>query len=125
MTIVRVAAVNDIAVASRHLVPPVRVLHMDDLYEGWAGLGDGYQLDARIEVFAEDQTIVVPVGALFRRGENWSVFVVENGRAQPRQVTLTRRSGRVAAISAGVNPGDRVVVYPSDRVTAGGRVEAR
>lgn len=93
--------------------------------ERWAGLGDGYQLDARIEVFAEDQTIVVPVGALFRRGENWSVFVVENGRAQPRQVTLTRRSGRVAAISAGVNPGDRVVVYPSDRVTAGGRVEAR
>jgi uridine kinase len=29
-----------VAVASRHLVPSVRVLHMDDLYEGWAGLGD-------------------------------------------------------------------------------------
>ena len=31
---------DEIAVASRHLVPSVRVLHMDDLYEGWAGLGD-------------------------------------------------------------------------------------
>jgi HlyD family secretion protein len=62
---------------------------------------------------------------LFRRGERWTVFVVADGRAQMRDVALLRRSGRSAAVESGVTPGERVIVYPSDRVTAGTRVETR
>jgi HlyD family secretion protein len=93
--------------------------------EQWSGLGDGYRVNARISVFTREDATIVPAGALFRRGESWNVFVVEGGRAQTRAVTLLRRSGRVAAIATGLTPGERVIVYPSDRVTLGVRVEAR
>jgi HlyD family secretion protein len=90
--------------------------------EQWAGLGDAYQVDTRITVLAMDDATIVPAGALFRRGEDWSVFVVKEGRAELRTVSLVRRSGRMAAVSAGLKPGEQVVVYPSDRVEPGVRL---
>lgn len=91
----------------------------------WARLGDGYQVDARITVFSRDDATIVPAGALFRTGEHWNVYVVNENRAERRAVTLLRRSGRFAAVSAGLRPGERVIVYPSDRIAPGARVEAR
>ena len=60
----------------------------------------------------------------FRRAD-WMAFVVVNGRAQLRSVSSLRRSGRLAAVSEGLAVGDRVIVYPSDRVVAGASVIAR
>jgi HlyD family secretion protein len=91
----------------------------------WAGLGDGFKVDTRIVVFAHDDALIVPAGALFRRGETWNVFVVGEGRAQVRAVSLLRRSGRSAAVSDGLAPGERVIVYPGDRIASGVRVEVR
>ena len=91
----------------------------------WAGLGDAYQVDARITVFSRDDAIIVPSGALFRAGEKWSVYVAKDGRAQLRAVTLLRRSGGLAAVTSGVASGEQVIVYPSDRLADGVRVEAR
>ena len=93
--------------------------------QDWSGLGDAYQLDTRITVFARDDATIVPSGALFRTGEGWSLYVVSEGRAQQRAVELLRRSGRFAAVTAGVEPDDKVIVYPSDRIAPGVRVEAR
>jgi HlyD family secretion protein len=90
--------------------------------EQWTGLGDAYQVDTRITVLAMDDATIVPAGALFRRGEDWSVFVVKDGRAELRTVSLVRRSARTAAVSAGLKPGEQVVVYPSDRVESGVRL---
>jgi HlyD family secretion protein len=91
----------------------------------WIGLGDAYQVDARITVFSRDDVTIVPTGALFRTADQWKVYVVADGRAQRRLVELVRRSGRTATVAAGVLPGDRVVVYPSDRVAPNVRVEVR
>lgn len=90
--------------------------------EQWAGLGDGYQVDTRITVFTRDDIDIIPAGALFRRGDDWSVYVVENGRAQLRAIDLERRSGRFAAVTKGLTPGERVIVYPSDQISPGVRV---
>jgi HlyD family secretion protein len=91
----------------------------------WSGLGDAYQLDTRITVFALDDATIVPAGALFRRGETWNVYVLDSGRAAVRAVTILRRSGRLAAVAAGLSSGERVIVYPSDRIQSDVRVEAR
>lgn len=93
--------------------------------KAWAGLGDAYQVDARITVFSRDDATIVPSGALFRVGSDWSLYVVNNGRAERRAITLLRRSGQFAAVAAGVAPGEQVIVYPSDRIAPGVRVEAR
>ena len=91
----------------------------------WAGLGDAYQLDTRITVFTRDDATIIPSGALFRVGESWNVYVLSDGRAQRRAVELLRGSGRLAAVTAGIQPGDQVIVYPSDRITDGVRVQSR
>ena len=44
-------------------------------------LGDGYRVEVRVIVWQDPRVLKVPVGSLFRRGESWAVFVVENGRA--------------------------------------------
>jgi HlyD family secretion protein len=93
--------------------------------EQWVGLGDGYQVDTKITVFTADDVAIVPAGALFRRGDSWGVYVVDDGRAQLRAVDLVRRSGRAAAVSKGVVQGDRVIVYPSDQISAGVRVSPK
>lgn len=93
--------------------------------ETWAGLGDGYRVEARISVYTREDAIIVPTGALFRLGETWNVYVLDNGRAERRPVTLLRRSGRATAIASGLAVGETVIVYPSDRIVPGVRVEAR
>ena len=91
----------------------------------WAGLGDAYQVNSRIVTFVKDDAVIAPVGALFRSGDQWFVYVDNTGRAERRAVEVLRRSGRFAAISAGLAPGERVIVFPSDRVAPGVRVEPR
>jgi HlyD family secretion protein len=93
--------------------------------QDWAKLGDAYQLDAQITVFTLDDAAIIPAGALFRRGDKWNVFVVKDGRAQTRDARVVRRSGRLAAIASGLEEGDVVIVYPSDRVASGVRVQVR
>ena len=94
-------------------------------HERWGDLGDAYQVDARITVFSQDDATIVPAGALFRKGDSWNVFVVVDGRAEGRAVSLLRRSGRLAAVSSGLVVGERVIVYPSDRIASGTRVASR
>ena len=86
-------------------------------------LGDAFRVEAHIVTHHEDEAVKVPVGALFRDGEGWAVFVVEDGRAAKRAVEVPRRNGVEAMVQKGLKPGDRVVVYPSDALRDGTKVE--
>lgn len=91
-----------------------------------AGLGGPRgRLSGRLTLFTRDDATIIPSGALFRTGETWNVYVVSEGRAQRRTVELLRRSGRFAAVTAGLQSGDHVIIYPSDRIVPGIRVEMR
>lgn len=94
-------------------------------HEAWLSLGDGFQIDARIEVLTLDDTLIVPAGALFRKDRDWHTYVVAHGRAELRPVEVLRRSGGLAALKAGVEPGEQVIVYPSDSVAPDVRVKSR
>ncbi len=67
----------------------------------------------------------VPVGALFRRGEDWAVFLVESGRARLHSVLLGQRNDREGQILNGLSEGQTVVLYPPDTLTDGVRVHVR
>ena len=91
----------------------------------WQNLGDAHRIDARIVAETREDAVAVPVGALFRHDGNWSAFVLANGRARLRAVQLGPRGGQQAVVESGLQPGERVIVYPSDAVRDGGRVHAR
>jgi len=86
-------------------------------------IGDGFRVDAHIVTFKTEDAVKVPVGALFRRGEGWAVFVLKDGRAALRQVKVARRNGSDAMIEEGLKPGEQVIVYPSDALVDGAHVE--
>lgn len=88
----------------------------------WTSLGDGYRVEIKIVVDQADQAIVVPIGALFRRGDAWNVFVVAQGRAYLRKLEVARLSARVAAIAQGIRPGETVIVYPPATLADGSRI---
>ncbi|WP_414470974.1 efflux RND transporter periplasmic adaptor subunit [Microvirga sp. M2] len=80
--------------------------------EEWATLGDGYRVEAGIIVQEIPKATLVPTSALFRRGDGWAAFVVGDGVARERQVSVAHRSSRMAAVSSGLRPDERVVLYP-------------
>ncbi len=90
-----------------------------------ATLGDGYRVEAAIIVHRVDDALKVPVGAMFRDGDGWAVFVVDGSRAVKRPIKTSRRNGVEALVESGLQAGETVVVYPSDALRDGSRIEAR
>jgi HlyD family secretion protein len=101
------------------------IVDFDDPKEGRVTLGDGFRVEARIVIWEEPDVLKVPVGALFRSGADWAVFVIKDGRVEQRPVKVGQRSGLEAQILEGVSEGDVVVVHPSDQVVPGVKVYRR
>ncbi len=91
----------------------------------WQRLGHGYQVEVRVVLWEGTDVRKVPLTALFRHGEDWALFVEENGRARLRTIELGRRTGLEAEVTAGVESGQRVIISPSDRITDGVRIRPR
>jgi len=89
-----------------------------------AGLGDGYRVEARFEVWQGDSVLQVPIAALFRDGEAWAAYAVEDGRAHLRRLVLGRFGENSAELRDGLAEGAQVILYPGDKVRAGRRVAA-
>lgn len=100
------------------------VLDPDPDLGGVPSVGDGFRVEARIVVFRAEEVLKVPVGAMFRDGTGWAVFVVEGGRARRREFTLLRSNGEDAMVGAGLQAGESVVAYPPDALADGRRVRA-
>ncbi|MDP2284020.1 MAG: hypothetical protein Q8L06_07765, partial [Pseudohongiella sp.] len=68
--------------------------------------------------------LTVPTSALFRRNEQWHVFVVQEGRASLRAVQIGDRNREHAQVLDGAQPGDMVILFPSDLVVEGVEVSS-
>jgi HlyD family secretion protein len=91
----------------------------------WRNLGDAYRVDARITVWSAADVIKVPTSALFRSGTQWAVFTVSHGTAHKREIQIGPRAGHEAVVVNGLEPGEHIIVYPSDAVQDGNRVKVR
>lgn len=85
-------------------------------------LGDGYRVEARIVRWSADNVLRVPAGALFQREGGWQTFVIEGRRARLRDVQVGQSNGLETEILGGLSEGDRVIIYPGDRVADATRV---
>jgi HlyD family secretion protein len=91
----------------------------------WQRLGDGYRVEASFILWEENDVLQIPASALFRDGDGWAAFVVEQGKAAKRRVEIGQRSGLSAQVVSGIKAGEQVIVHPDDRVRVGVKVAAR
>ena len=85
-------------------------------------LGDGYRVEVRIVLWRDDDVLKVPVGALFREGDGWAVFAVNEGRVHRQPVQLGQRNENDGQVISGLDAGAVVVLHPPDTLTDGTRV---
>ena len=90
-----------------------------------AGLGDNFRVFVRVVEWAEDEVLQVPIGALFRHGEEWAVYREVEGQAVLAPVSIGRRTATQAQVLEGLEAGERVVLFPGDRVSEGTRITDR
>jgi len=88
-------------------------------------LGHDFRVFTRIIIDEIKDVVVVPLGALFRQGAEWAVYVDDGGSAKLTTVELGERNSLHAAVESGLEPGTRVILHPSDRVTDGAGIEQR
>jgi len=91
----------------------------------WAGLAPAYRVWARVYLRQLPSVMLAPLGALVRDSGNWAVYRIEQQRAQLQPVQVGVLTDRDAEILSGLKPSDVVIVYPSDLVHDGLRVQSR
>lgn len=104
----------------------VRVIaDLESAPETFAALGDGYRVEARFVVWETASTLRIPHSSLFRSGDEWAVFAVNDGRAVQRKVQVGERGALQAEITEGLSDDEIVITYPDDRLKDGVRIEIR
>ncbi|MCK5623632.1 MAG: HlyD family efflux transporter periplasmic adaptor subunit [Alphaproteobacteria bacterium] len=101
------------------------IVDFTDPQEKWQGLGHGYRVDAHILDWRGEDVLKLPLGALFRDGDSWAVFVAEDGVAKLRHIEIDHGNGREAEVLDGLAEGATVILHPGDRISDGVRVLSR
>lgn len=96
-----------------------RVNIIADLTDENAKLGDNFRVEANIITWQGQDVLQVASSALFRQGERWNVFVVENGKARQRDVKVRHQNASATEILEGLKEGDTVILHPSNQIADG------
>lgn len=92
----------------------------------WMSVGDGFRVTVRVITISADDAVLVPVGALFPRGNGgMAVYVLDGTHARLQPVEITARNSNVGWVRNGLSQGQRVLVYPPPGVADGSRVRVR
>lgn len=101
------------------------ILDITDPPARWHKLGHSFQVTVRLITAFNDNALRVPLGALFRHGNQWAVYVEADGIARRTVITIGNLSRAFAEVTQGLDAGMRVILYPSDRVHNGSPVQLR
>jgi len=101
------------------------VIDFTDPPERWSQLGHGFQVEVRVVLWEDGAALKVPLTALFRDGDGWAVFAVEDERAQLRPVAIRHKTDLEAEIVSGLSETDIVIRYPNNHIVPGSAVRQR
>jgi HlyD family secretion protein len=100
-------------------------IELTDPPEDRAALGHGFRVEVRIVVWEKDDAVIAPASALFRNDGGQAVFIVQDGVARLRPVEIERSNGLQASVAAGLEPGDRIILFPAPGLEDGTKVAQR
>jgi len=129
----RVDGARDVTATLRSILPvetvstrtrPVR-FSVDLAALDGVALADGKSLTLAVPAVAARETLMIPKDALVQGSGGWRVFIVEDGEAKPRDVTIGQPNGLNVEVLSGVAEGDLVVVRGNERLRPGQKVTPR
>ena len=70
------------------------------------------ELNAYVKVQSQvfDKIIIVPTEVISRVDEGYIVYVVENGKAESRNIEVLKRTGNKVAVKSGLEDGDELII---------------
>jgi len=89
-----------------------------------ASLGDGYRVEVHVVLWEAADVLKLPTSTLFRQGDEWAVYVVEDGRARAKRLVIGHQTGQEAEVLSGLPDEAVVIVHPGDTITDDVRVKA-
>ncbi|HEY0650508.1 efflux RND transporter periplasmic adaptor subunit, partial [Phenylobacterium sp.] len=101
------------------------LLQFEGRPDRWSRIGPGYRLWGRVFLRQEGRAVKAPLGALVRADGGWAVYRIADGRARQTPVMVGAMTDREAEIRKGLSGGERLVVFPSDKVVDGVHVRER
>lgn len=87
-------------------------------------LGDKQKVQARITLATIDQVLKISSQSLIQEGQESAVYVIEDGRARKRSITLSARDAETAVVERGLKEHDRLIMSPGPNIKEGVRVKA-
>jgi HlyD family secretion protein len=102
------------------------IIDLAETPEAWRNMGDGFRVTVRVITATATDAVQIPVGALVPTETGaMASYVVEGGRAALRPLELAGRNSTMGWVSRGLQPGQRVIVYPPPSITSGRRIQIR
>ena len=104
---------------TRTLLTEIDIPNPDD------ALPPGVYCTVELKIPRETPSLIVAAGAIVFNSAGLNVWVVEDGVAHIRPVTVARDLGATVDVSAGVKDGDQVILNPPVDLTDGHKVKIR
>lgn len=101
------------------------VVTMTSPREEWRLLGDAYRMDTVFVLWSADQVLQIPLSATFETPQGQAVFVIQQGRAIERLVSLGHDDGFMVEVLSGLQAGEVIVRHPDGQLRSGARVQWR
>jgi HlyD family secretion protein len=98
------------------------LVDLPNLPEGPEAIGDGWRIEAALAAWHADDVVQVPLNAVFRHEDGWAVWTVDGTTLAITPVSLGQRNERLAEVTEGLEPGQQVVMHPSEALTVGATV---
>ncbi len=87
-------------------------------------LGDKQTVQARITLVTIDHVLKISSKSLIQDGQESAVYVIEDGRARKRNITLGARDEDTIVVEGGLKEHDRLIMSPGPNIKEGVRVKA-
>lgn len=102
------------------------ILDFTDPQTAWQRLGHGYRVDVAIQIWEGKDVLKLPIGALFRKSNQWTVYRVSaDGAVSLQPVQIGHINNFEAEVLGGLDEQSSVILHPSDRIEEGMRVAPR
>lgn len=110
---------------TRNLDPATRTMETEvDVPNANLAITPGMYANAYLQLAHRENVVTIPVAAVQGNGNSGTVFVLDaNDDLQQRNVQLGLRGSRLVEVTAGLQPGDRVVLGDVSQLQAGEHVK--